>query len=84
MYVAAWKLFVSRIVHLKGDCGLTTRTMDSDVFCFDLKTSGLTQLSHSVHDLAVVPTRSDGGPGKAEQIFVESVLLHVHGDDSVR
>ncbi len=82
MHVAAWKLFASRIVHLKGDFGLITSTMDSNVFCFDLKIAGLTQLPHLVHDLAVVPSPSGGVPGEVEQIFIKGVLLRVHGNDS--
>jgi len=83
MHVAAWELFASRIVYVKGDFGLTTNTMDSDVSCSDLETPGLTQLPHPVHNLAVVPSLSGGGPGKVEQIFIKGVLLRVHGNDSV-
>ena len=84
MHVAAWKLFTSRIFNFKGDSGSATNTMDSDVCCFDLKVSALSQLPHFVRYLAIGPTRTGGVPGKVEQIFIKGVLLHVHGDNSVR
>ena len=83
MHVAAWELYASRIVHFKEDFGLTTNTMDSNVPRLDCETSGLTQLPHLVHNLAIVPSLSGGGPGKVKQIFIKGVLLRVHGDDLV-
>ncbi len=84
MHVAAWKLNASRIVDFKGHFGFTTSTTDPDVSCFDLKVVGCAQLPHLVHDLTVVPSLSGGVPRKIKQIFIKSVLLQVHGDDSVR
>lgn len=84
MNVAAWKLFASRIVDFKGDLGLTADPMNSDVFGLNLEISGFTQLSHLLHDFPVVPSRPGGVPRKTEQLFIKGVLVHVHGDNSVR
>ena len=84
MYIAARKLFTSSIVHLKGDCGLATNTLDSDVLRIDAKAALLTQLLHLVDDLGIVPSPSGGVPGEAEQIFIKGNLLQVNGNDSIR